>query len=373
MAPAPAPALARADVDRLRLASLLLDGAADPVRTPVGVVEYFLAMQAQDAPGVAFSLGLRTGLGEHPIAAALDSREIVRTWPMRGTLHLVPSRDAKWMLALMGDRTLGGAARRRNTIGLPDDVAYRAVDVLADAVAHASNPLTRAECAAALSSAGIGGENSWTYHLLWFASALGHLAGGPPQGKEQTFVSLDAWAPEHRSPSTDEALALIAAAYVRGHGPVTDRELARWTGLGLRESRSALAMAEGVVAVDTAHGPAWVSSVVLDTVDLTTAVPTRLLPGFDEFMLGYSEAERAIDPAHHAAVVPGNNGMFKATVVDRGRVVALWGRKPAAKGVRVTVTPLATLGTAARSRIETAAAEYAAYVGLPLEVRWADS
>jgi hypothetical protein len=364
-------ALSRADVDRLRLASLLLDAPADPTRTPVGVIEHFLAMQAQDAPGVAFSLGLRTGLCEREIDAALDSREIVRTWPMRGTLHLVPSRDAKWMLALMGDRTLGGAARRRNTIGLPDDVAYRAVDVLADAVARAPSPMARAECAAVLTAAGIGEENNWTYHLLWFASALGHLAGGPPRGKEQTYVSLDTWAPEHRSPSTDEALALIASAYVRGHGPVTARELARWTGLGLRESRSALAMAEGVVAVDTDDGPAWVSSAALDTVGLATAVPTRLLPGFDEFMLGYSEAERAIDPAHHAAVVPGSNGIFKATVVDRGRVVALWGRKPSAKSVRVTVTPLVTLGTAARSRIEKAAVEYATYVGLPLEVRWA--
>jgi Winged helix DNA-binding domain len=192
----------------LRLASLLLDAAAGPVPTPLGVVDSFLAMQAQDAPGVAFSLGLRTGLREDAISAALDSREIVRTWPMRGSLPLVPSRDAKWMLALMGDRTLKGAAHRRTIIGLPDDVAHRAVDVLADAVSHAPGPVTRTDCAAAVASAGIGGKNNWTYHLLWFASALGHLADGPQQGKEQTFVSLDAWArpstrprPTRRSPS----------------------------------------------------------------------------------------------------------------------------------------------------------------------------
>ena len=366
-------ALSRADVDRARLASLLLDTAADPKRSPFGIVEHFLAMQAQDAPGVAFSMGLRTGLGEDAVADALNSREIVRTWPMRGTLHLVPSRDAKWMLALMGDRTLKGAARRRATIGLPDAVAFRAADVLADAVARAPGPLTRTACATALTDAGISGEGNWTYHLLWFASALGHLAGGPPQGKEQTFVGLDVWAPAHHSPSTEEALALVASAYVRGHGPVTDRELARWTGLGLGESRSGLAAAEGIVEVDTDAGPAWVSPAVLDRVELATTAPTRLLPGFDEFMLGYSEAERAIDPAHHAAVVPGSNGIFKATVVDKGRVVALWGRKPSAKAVRVTVAPLVTLGTAARSRIETAAIEYATYVGLPLEVRWDDA
>lgn len=368
-----APVLSRADVDRARLASLLLDTVDNTERSAVGIVEYFLAMQAQDAPGVALSLGLRTGLGEAAIADALNSREIVRTWPMRGTLHLVPSRDARWMLALMGDRTLKGAARRRTTIGLPDVVAFRAVDVLADAVAHAPGPLTRAECAAVLTDAGISGEGNWTYHLLWFASALGRLAGGPPLGKEQTFVSLDAWAPEHRSPSTEEALALVAAAYVRGHGPVTDRELARWTGLGLGESRSGLAAAEGIVMVDTDAGPAWISLEVLDTANLAAAPATRLLPGFDEFMLGYSETERAIDPAHRAAVVPGNNGVFRATVVDGGRVVGLWERKVAAKAVRVTVTPLTTLGAAARARIVAAAGEYATYVSRTLEVRWADA
>lgn len=365
------PVLSRAEVDRVRLASLLLDTAADPARSALGVVEHFLAMQAQDAQGVAFSLGLRTGLGEGAIAAALDSREIVRTWPMRGTLHLVPSRDARWMLALMGERALRGAARRRTIIGLPDDVAYRAVDVLAAAVSASALPVTRADCVLALTDAGISGEANWAYHLLWFASALGHLAGGPPRGKEQTFVSLDAWAPTSRTPSTDEALALIAAAYVRGHGPVADRELARWTGLGLRESRSALAAAEGIIAVDTDAGPAWVSPTALDRASVAAGAPTRLLPGFDEFMLGYSEAERAIDPAHHAAVVPGSNGIFKPTVVDGGRVVALWERTVLAKVVRVTVAPLTTVDKKARGRIAEASSEYATYVGLPLELRWA--
>ncbi len=370
-----APTLSREDVDRVRLASLLIDSAADPVRTALGVVEHFLAMQAQDAPGVAWSLGLRTGLTEQATAAALGGRDVVRTWPMRGTLHLIPSRDAKWMLELMGGKALAGAAKRREFLGLPEDVAHKAVDVLAKFVADADGPVPRKDCLAALDNAGIAPENQRGYHLLWFASQLGYLAGGPPQGKEQTFVDLDTWAPEHRAPARDEALALIAAAYVRGHGPVTDRELARWTGLGLRECRAGLASAadsfeDGIVEVDTDAGPAWASAVELDPPQVA---PTRLLPGFDEFMLGYSQEERAIDPAHHPAVVPGNNGVFKPTVIDNGRVVALWARKLMATSVRVEVTPLATLTGAAKSRIADAAAEYAAYVERPLEVRWAES
>ncbi len=66
--------LSRADVDRVRLASLLLDASAHPARTALGVVEHLLTMQAQDAPGVAFSLGLRTVLAEDAVSAALGSR-----------------------------------------------------------------------------------------------------------------------------------------------------------------------------------------------------------------------------------------------------------------------------------------------------------
>jgi hypothetical protein len=325
--------------------------------------------------------------------AALDSREIVRTWPMRGTLHLVPSRDAKWMLALMGDRTLQGAAGRREMLGVSEELAYRAADVLSATIAEAPGPVTRQGCATALVDAGISAQGNWLYHLLWFASALGRLAGGPPQGKEQTFVSLDAWAPEHRNPSTEQALALIAAAYVRGHGPITDRELARWTGLGLGESRAGLAAAlvDGtIVAVATDAGQAFATLAALEAGMASrglggggigsgeaTPAPTRLLPGFDEFMLGYSEAERAIDPRHHAAVVPGSNGVFKSTVIDDGRVIALWERTLMVKTVRVTVTPLGpagrtpTLTRAVRGRVEKAAQEYATYVGRPLDVRWA--
>ncbi len=362
--------LTREDVDRARLASLLIDGAANPARSVLSIVEHFLAMQAQDAAGVAWSLALRNGATEARTVAALAGRDVVRTWPMRGTLHLIPSRDATWMIELMGGKALAGAARRRAMLGLDDDVAFRAVDVLAERVATAEGPVTRKACLAALAEAGISPDGQRGYHLLWFASQLGHIAGGPPQGKEQTFVSLETWAPTHHAPSREEALALVAGAYVRGHGPVTERELMRWTGLGRHDCHVGLTTAPGVRAVQTEYGQAWIAGVALDS---PAIAPTRLLPGFDEFMLGYPAEQRAIDPAHHQAVVPGNNGVFKPTVIDCGRVVALWSRKLLAKNVRVEITPLGTLDAPTRRRIGDAAELYAAYVERPLQLTWADS
>lgn len=362
--------LTREDVDRARLASLLIDGAANPGRTALSIVEHFLAMQAQDAAGVAWSLALRNDATETRTATALAGRDVVRTWPMRGTLHLIPSRDAKWMLELMGGKAIAGAARRRAMLGLDDDLAFRAVDVLAERVARADGPVTRKECLAALVEANISPDGQRGYHLLWLASQLGQIAGGPPQGKEQTFVSLETWPPAHRSPSREEALALVAGAYVRGHGPVAERELMRWTGLGLHDSHVGLTLVAGVRTVETEYGQAWIAGVSFDS---PAIAPTRLLPGFDEFMLGYPAAQRAIDPHYHHAVVPGNNGVFKPTVIDCGRVVALWTRTLMAKTVRVRITPLGTLDAPSRRRIGDAAELYAAYLERPLQLTWADS
>ena len=110
------------------------------------VVEWFGAMQAQDLASGLWSLGARLpGCTRRRRAGALERREALRTWPMRGTVHLVPSRDAHWMLELMGVRALAGAATRRAALGLTEADADRAVDVLGAALAGGGR-LTRAQC-----------------------------------------------------------------------------------------------------------------------------------------------------------------------------------------------------------------------------------
>src|SRR5690349_23423323 len=107
-------------------------------------------MQAQDMASGLWSLGVRLpGCTVGDVTAALERREAIRTWPMRGTVHLVPPADAHWMLELTGVRALAGAERRRATLGLDETTAERAVEILAAALAGGKR-LTRAECGAAL-------------------------------------------------------------------------------------------------------------------------------------------------------------------------------------------------------------------------------
>lgn len=94
-----------------------------------------------------------------------------------------------------------------------------------------------------------------------------------------------------------------------------------------------------------------------------------MLPGFDEYLLGYKDRSLRLDPAHKDAIVPGGNGVFQPTVVRDGRVVGTWKRSVGRHRVTVTVRPLVPLD-AERARVERALARYAAFLGLPLCVNW---
>ncbi|MEU5902828.1 winged helix DNA-binding domain-containing protein [Micromonospora sp. NPDC047467] len=360
--------LSAADALALRMTSLLLRPRTRP-GSVAEVVEWFGAMQAQDLASGLWSLGARLpGHTMVDVQAALERREALRTWPMRGTVHLVPPADARWMLELTGTRSLAGAATRRAQLGLTEDETERAVDVLGTALAGGGR-LTRAQCLATLRAAGVATDGQRGYHLLWYASVRGVTCVAPNVGTEQTFALLDEWAPEPRRPERDEALALLAHRYVRGHGPVTDREFAGWSGLTLTDARRGLAAADGLSTVRVDGEPMYVDAALVDT-PLSPVDDMLVLPGFDEYLLGYRDRTLMLDPAHQAAVVPGNNGVFQATVVRAGRVAGVWKRKVGRAAVTITIQPLTALDAAAQARVEQALGRYAGFLGLPPRFDW---
>ncbi|MEU8235000.1 winged helix DNA-binding domain-containing protein [Actinoplanes sp. NPDC048967] len=353
----------------LRMRSLLLT-PPHPVADVAGVVEWFGAMQAQDMASGLWSLGVRLpGWTVGDVTAALERREAIRTWPMRGTVHLVPPADARWMLELMGVRALAGAAKRRQTIGLSEATAEHGVEVLAAALK--GHRLTRAECLAALAEAGVELGPNMGYHLLWYASQKGVSCIAPHIGKEQTFVLLDEWAPEPNRPERTEALGIMALRYFRSHGPATRADFARWTGLTMTDTRAGVAAAGDRLTTVRVDGTEMIADpALLDTTPADVAGDWAALPGFDEYVLGYKDRSLMMDDEHLAAVVPGGNGVFRSTLVRGGRVVGTWTRTLGKKAVTIEIQPLADLGPAERARAEEILQPYAAFVGLPAQIRW---
>jgi hypothetical protein len=336
-----------------------------------GVVSWFGAMQAQDVASGMWSLGLRLpGSTTADVQAALERREALRTWPMRGTVHLVPPRDARWMLDLMGSRALAGATARRAHLGLTAALADRAVEVLGAALAGGGR-LTRAQCLQALTEAGIDAAGQLGYHLLWYTSQSGVTCIGPNVGSEQTFVLLDDWAPNPHRPDRDEALAMIALRFFRSHGPATRADLARWTGLPAADcKRGVAAVGAELATVRVDDREMHLDAALLDTPATGSPDDIVALPGFDEYLLGYKDRSLMVDAEHMAKIVPGGNGVFQSTVVRGGRVVATWKRTLTKTRTAVAVHPLTRLARTERTRVEDAFKPYAHYTGRPLHLTW---
>ncbi|WP_228373604.1 winged helix DNA-binding domain-containing protein [Demequina soli] len=368
-------ALTAADLRALRLRALLLTGTRgldDAGPAAVGavarVVGHVGAMQAQDVASGLWSLGVRLpGATLADVEAALARGEAIRTWPMRGTLHLVAPRDAAWMVELMSPRPRAAAASRRGGLGLDDATADRAVDVLLEALT--GRRLTRSGCLAALGDAGIPTDGQRGYHLLVHAAHLGAVCIVGQESKEQVFARLDEVAPDPVRPGREEALGILARRYVRSHGPVTVKDLARWTGLGIRDCRAGVAAAgDAVVTVETHDGPMLAAPELLAAGRV--AMEPLALPGFDELVLGYADRSAQLDRDLEPRVVPGGNGVFRSTFVLDGRVVATWRRTLRARAVAVEAHDLTGLSSADRVRCEAALEPYATFMGLPVTVAW---
>ena len=321
------------------------------------VVRHLTAMQAQDFAGAKWSVGLRApGVTDAEVERALAAGEIVRSWPMRGTLHLVAPEDLGWMLALTTPRLLRGVTKRRLDLGLTDADVERAREL---AIEHleGGRVLSRDAIQTMWNEHGIATTGQRGYHLLWSLSQTGTLVFGPVDGKQHTFTLLDEWVAAPRSLEIDESLGEWASRYFTSHGPATVKDFAWWASLTLTEARRGVALADlATLDVDgTTHYLAH---------DLEPAPRSvQLLPGFDEFILGYQDRSAALTPEQFAVIVPGNNGIFQPTIVVNGEVVGTWKRAVKARRVEVQLLPFDSTPA-----VDAPLTTFGRFLGIPTEL-----
>ncbi len=351
----------RTEIRRLRLAAQWID-ASGPV-TPDEVVRSMLAMQAQDLPGAKWSVGLRTpGYTLADVDKAFNDRKIVRSWPMRGTLHLVPAEDLGWMLGLTAARTVQSQAARHRQLGINDAAVGQAADVSAAIIGQLGGA-TRAELFTAFEQAGISTAGQRGVHLLGRLCQMQLLCQGPVQRDEQLFVLLDEWVPRPRRLETEEALGEFVLRYFTGHGPATLADFCRWTKLPLGAARTGLTRARSdLEKLEIGDRTLWMRVGLRESAPQTV----HLLPGFDEMILGYADRSATLPAEYAGAVVPGNNGVFQPTVVVDGRVVGIWRRRRTKPGVTVTPSLFRSLSVRERSALDDAANDYARFLGVPV-------
>lgn len=341
----------------LRLVAQRIAGPAQP--TAAEAVRSLTALQAQDYPGALVSVALRTaGRRRGDVEAALDAGAVVRSWPLRGTLHLVAAPDLPWLLDLLAARILAGAAGRRERLGLRDTDAEQARAVALE-VLGGRRRLRRDALLAAFADGGVDVTGQRGYHLLWYLAQTGTVCLGPTDGGQQLFVLLGEWVGSPPRKERAEALGELAQRYFTGHGPATVRDFARWSGLTLGDARAGLATVASELAVLELDGVEHF--LAPDTQDLLAACREEargvfLLPGFDEFVLGYGDRGAVLDPAFAERIVPGGNGMFRPTVVSEGRIVGTWAWSGRGERRSVTATPFTEFPAAVLAALPQASA-----------------
>jgi len=335
-------------------------------RGPAEVVAWLGAMQGQDYAGAKWSVGLRLpGSTDAQIEAAIAEHAIVRTWLIRGTLHLVAAADLRWMLALIAPRQIAGNARRYGQLELDEDTLIRSNDLLADAL-HGGKQLSRSELFAILEQNGISTAGQRGVYLLQRASLDRLICQSVVRGNQATFVHIDDAVPAAPDIPREQALAQLALRYFGSHGPASLADFVGWSGLTKGDARAGLAAIKTQLVEDEYAGESfWRPSTAPHTNEELTV---HALPGFDEYVLGYRDRSAVLDPQHAQKICPGGNGVFYPTIVANGQIVGTWKRTIKKKAVVITPQPFAYLSSEAEAGFAAAAAAYSAYLGLPVEM-----
>lgn len=344
--------------------------------SPVAAVARMLAIQGQQVSAVPHAILSRAPHSSRAeVKEAFDSSRLVRSWPMRGTVHITTAQDHHWLRAALKHRY--GASQSAALRGVDDALVTRAGELALSAIGE-RGPLTRAELVEAWEEAGLRPEGEvfhgvhpmsesfakswWRRHMLLRLHVEGVLAQAPLGSNEHLLIDASRLPDEDHGPvgagvsrtgpRHREALAEIARRYAMGHGPVGVHDLARWTTLPVGESLRALEDAceageddEGRalkrIRVERGARGGWtpdprrpsrsdpdVYYMPSDLEDraresLDAARATMLLASFDELHVGYKDRSCLTDESGEALICPARNGMFRPIVVDAGRLVAV--------------------------------------------------
>ena len=275
----------------------------------------------------------------------LEERSIVRSWAMRGTIHLVAAEDLGWLVPLTAGPSRPRSHRRLAEEGLRPATVERAIGLMRELLAS-EGPLTRREIAERLRRRRVPTGGQAMHHLTWLAASDGTVCFGPTRSGRLTFVLARDWIGRTQALDHDQALAELAVRYLAAHGPSEPADLGYWSGLRAADVRRAWSLvADRLTEIQTGRRLRW---------QLKGRRPeappglVRLLPMFDEYMLGWRSRDLVLAERHRRAVVPGGGVILRSVIAD-GTVRGTWTVEATPEKLVVTVEPLAGLGAFRRS------------------------
>ncbi|MGH2992884.1 MAG: winged helix DNA-binding domain-containing protein [Solirubrobacterales bacterium] len=350
----------------MRAAAQLLNRPG-ALRDPAEVVRRTAGIQAQDAN--AARLGIRARSARTTASdverARAEERSIVRVWAMRGTLHLLATEDLGWQLPLFAEPELEWSRRRLSeALGVDRGAQERAVRMIAGML-EAEGTVTRREVLDRLESAGVAFDRQTAgHHLPRLAVLEGVALLGPDRGRETTYVLARDWIEELRRAPRDSALAELARRYLAAFGPADERDMAAWAGLNLGDCRAGLAAIASELA-EVRVGERRLAMLRTAKLRAGRGRLVRLLPGFDNYLIGHASREFAVPSEHTRRIWPGG-GIIRPTLLVDGVVAGTWTTRRAAGRIRVSLEGFAPLDEEVRAAVSREVEDIGRFEGLPV-------
>ncbi len=358
------------EITGYRLASQQIEGIS--LKTPGELVSYMGATQAQSYQDALWAVGLRLdNVTKADVEQAINNKEIVRTWPMRHTLHFVSHKDVRWMLSLYHEEGIPSYQRRN---GLTESILRNGERIIANAFVDRDR-LTSKQIYSKLEGSGIPAmkKHEVQAHILRRSARDGIVCYASHDGKQPTFALLDKWIAQKKDLPMDDALSELATRYFTSHGPATIKDFVWWSGLRMPEARRGIEKASGKLSSLELNGRSYYMSG--KAVRPRRQKKVHLLPAFDEYIVGYSDRSAMLmDERTQKMLKSGkiffthSNGVFLPVIVADGQVVGVWKRINVGKGLEIRMQLFVKLSQETRDGIREEAARYEDFLGMQVKV-----
>jgi hypothetical protein len=302
-------------------------------------------------------------------AALWEKRRLVKTYGMRGTLHLLPTADFSIYINALKKSQVESARRNMSRVG----IAEKDVDALNEAAmaALSNGPLSKGELTARVKPQ-VGKKLRAVMTQFWniFRSAFaeGLICYGPESGKEAIFIRVDQWLPKQKEISEAEAQQILWRRFLRAYGPATLQDFSHWTGLLMKEAKTIWeARPEELLEVSVEGEKAFLLREDYDLLanNSPEGQVLRLLPLFDPYLLAHADKKHLVSPAQYKRVYR-NQGWISPVILLDGKIIGVWSYARRAKRWALEVEPFKKFSKAVRARIE----EEAVSLGNFLETEW---
>ena len=346
----------------------------------MGVISDLCGLHAQVMSSAELTLAARVdGLAPDVVPRMLwQDRSLVKTWAVRGTLHLLPASELPlWCAAQSVAPPRYHAGSWQKWFGVTRAEMETAIAAVPDVLD--GKMLTREELAKALTrQTGLPHlaealTGSWGTVLKPLAIA-GVLCFAPSDGRNVRFTHPGRWLGGWEPVEPETAIAAVIRRYLHTYGPATLPEVHRWLGsLSVAQIRRRLMqLREEVTEIELNGTRAW--ALTADVPALAEIRPTgdlHLLPAFDQYVVTAPRDQVVVLPSALRGRVYRPQGWFSPVIVEDGRILGVWRHERSSGGIAVTVEPFGRLSSSQQERVAAEADRLLGHLGGTLALSFA--